>query len=840
MADLDYIKGITLYQADSFQDYQSSKYSDEIDLINVFERAPRALIIGELGAGKTKILNILQDLANENNKETRFFDLEQLSTKKFRGSIINFLELNVETFAKRIILLIDEIDVLSNNQFNELLSFLIPNTDISFYLTVSPRYLENKNAQLTFESCKFLSIPRISEKVKNEYFGEDFKKGTPGGKVENKEVRIDLSEIKQVIASNNSEEFWWLQANPAQWSVDEFNIGDYQEYSTHGENNNPRRIFENFFLAKTRELIIIYESTPTRAIKAIARVTKEAQNRKGDMLGFEMLYFFTNATSWQELLNLESFRNTSLAQNNQGSLFRISRDVFFDILNTTELFPLDTPIEVEPKQRDKIPFHRDEVVNIDQLGREPVAKAFVDLIKNDIFDEGMNHAFMVHLQGEWGSGKSSFLKFVDSNLNVDTEKWIVVEYNAWQNQHIKPPWWTMIDHIYRKAKKDLNWWCSAGLWVKENFRRIIWYRGWLKIITLVFAIFLIYLMFTFWDELFKFFTGESYASLEQVDKEKIDAQSDFAKYLLTITSGIGVLYTFSRFILTSFFIRSPEDAESFMSRASDPMNKIKKHFSKLIDNINSKRKKRQLAIFIDDIDRCNKEFIVKLLEGIQTLFKEKRVLYIVAGDKNWITKSFGNTYKEFASENQNQDQLGELFLEKAFQLSFRLPDIKQKEKEKYWKHILKVKEVEQKEKVTFEDLSEEVQKELNNTIINSKEEIARSDFMENIENKYNLTSNSVSNIIIAEKNRKADELKHLLIDFHADIDPNPRSIIRLANNYTMTRSILIAERRDIPADKIFRWLVIEDLCPQIKNNIHQITNVTEILVFLMKQLKNRN
>ena len=73
--------------------------------------------------------------------------------------------------------------------------------------------------------------------------------------------------------------------------------------------------------------------------------------------------------------------------------------------------------ENSEKENDKIPFHLDQVVDEDKLGREPVAKAFVDLIKKDIFTEKLNFSFMVHLQGEWGAGKSSFLNFIAKNLN---------------------------------------------------------------------------------------------------------------------------------------------------------------------------------------------------------------------------------------------------------------------------------------------------------------------------------------------------------------------------------------------------------------------------------------
>ncbi len=281
-----------------------------------------------------------------------------------------------------------------------------------------------------------------------------------------------------------------------------------------------------------------------------------------------------------------------------------------------------------------------------------------------------------------------------------------------------------------------------------------------------------------------------------------------------------------------------------MSRASDPLNIIKRHFEELIDNINSKKEKekRQLAIFIDDIDRCNKEFIVELLEGIQTLFKEKRVLYIVAGDKNWITTSFGNTYSEFKKDDQDSDRLGDQFLEKAFQLSFRLPNVSDDAKMDYWNYILGLDEKDDgrtgKNK-SFDKLKKVEKDEIKRAFKDPKTDIANPEFMKQMEQTYKLSADSVSDIIIEEKNKDSKELQHLLKNFHSIIDPNPRSIIRLANNYTMIRSTLIAERKHVSADKIFRWLVIEDLFPRIKSEIDSFSSIDKITKFFEINIQDK-
>lgn len=499
---------------------------------------------------------------------------------------------------------------------------------------------------------------------------------------------------------------------------------------------------------------------------------------------------------------------------------------------------------IEPKTKDKIPFHLDQVVNEDKLGREPVAKEFVRLIKNDIFTDKLDHSFMVHLQGKWGSGKSSFLNFIKKNLNAGEEDWIVVEYNAWQNQHIKPPWWSLIDQVYIKSKEQLyliGVRTSLHLWRKEVFRRVWRYSSWYSVLPLLVFFIGILSIIHFGDTFLDIFTMASDANNN--GRSFVSNLGDFLKIIVALITIVGALFALSKFITIPLFINSSKEAKSFVLRASDPMNKIKDHFNKLVGDINSKKKKRQLAIFIDDIDRCDKEFIVQLLEGIQTLFKDQRVLYIVAGDKNWISTSFGNIYQDFASAEADKHQLGEFFIEKAFQLSFRLPNISEESKQKYWNHILGMKNEDNVNKVrSFEELSQSDQDQLKSELKESKSELTNPNFVQEIQSKYNLSGDTASNIVIEEKSKDTEELRHLLQEYHKFIDTNPRSIIRLANNYTMARSILMAERVSFNEHILFRWLVIEDLCPKVKSIFPNISNISEFedLIKASKDIVKRN
>lgn len=497
--------------------------------------------------------------------------------------------------------------------------------------------------------------------------------------------------------------------------------------------------------------------------------------------------------------------------------------------NSLENFNADASKE---EFKNKIPFHLDQVVDEDKLGREPVAKAFVDLLKKDIFTDKLNHSFMVHLQGKWGSGKSSFLNFIKQNLNSDIEKWIIVDYNAWQNQHINPPWWTLINQVYLQSKEQfylIGIRKSLHLWRKEIFRRIWRYSGWQKVLALVFFILFILCIIYFGNDILELFnTSEATDS----DKEFLSQLGDFGKLVITSISLLTSIYGFAKFITFPFFVNSSKDAKSFVLKASDPMNQVKRHFNDLVDDINSLEKKQQLAIFIDDIDRCDRENIVCLLEGIQTLFKEKRVLYVIAGDKDWISTSFGNTYEEFAINNDKK-QLGEQFIQKAFQLSFRLPNISEESKQNYWNHILGLKKEQDQKKIeSIDELSEADQTELKSVLKESKAQLTNPEFVKDFQEKFNLSGDTASNIVIEEKNKDTEELRHLLQEYHKYIDTNPRSIIRLANNYTMARSILMAERVSFNEHILFRWLVIEDLCPKVISIIpttDKIANFEEVI-----------
>lgn len=498
----------------------------------------------------------------------------------------------------------------------------------------------------------------------------------------------------------------------------------------------------------------------------------------------------------------------SIANFNEKLLDALGLEPFEDVVNSGSVVP--------SRDEDKIPFHLDNVESVDRLNREPVAKSLARLINNEIFgNESLQHSFMIHLQGEWGSGKSTFLNLIKNHLESDKQKWVIVNFDSWQNQHINPPWWSFIDQVYRQARTRIKGPC---LWIRENTRRIIWYSGWHKIMSLFFSIILFWILIKFGGAMF-----ERIAELpaaDNIDNSVKGLTLDiFAKLIVSVGSIVGLVYSLSKFLSTPFLMRSSGEAKSFLLRASDPMNRIKKHYNRLIDNIN--KEGYNIAVFIDDIDRCDRSYTIGLLEGIQTLFREKKVLFIVAGDKNWISTCFENNYEEFIGKvNKSNEKLGDLFLEKVFQLSFRMPNVSEETKKMYWHHILGFDEgsTSNKEELELSGEQREAVKQkvkLNYAVDNQ----TKSTFFKGLEEEYQLSEKQVSDIAIEALDESKDDIRHFFADHYNLINPNPRAIKRLANNYTMYRNTMIAERKDFNPNKLFRWLIVDDLYPKLTREI---------------------
>ena len=123
--------------------------------------------------------------------------------------------------------------------------------------------------------------------------------------------------------------YWWLNANPNIWSLSDFSVGERQTYTSRNEKGNKRRIYKHFESVQPGDLVIGYESTPTKQIKGILEITKPLhQTEEGEVIEFELIEKLEIPVFWSELQNNPALKNCEVFINNQGSLFKITEDEF--------------------------------------------------------------------------------------------------------------------------------------------------------------------------------------------------------------------------------------------------------------------------------------------------------------------------------------------------------------------------------------------------------------------------------------------------------------------------------------------------------------------------------
>ncbi|MGB5927918.1 MAG: P-loop NTPase fold protein, partial [Cyclobacteriaceae bacterium] len=261
---------------------------------------------------------------------------------------------------------------------------------------------------------------------------------------------------------------------------------------------------------------------------------------------------------------------------------------------------------------------------------------------------------------------------------------------------------------------------------------------------------------------------------------------------------------------------SESDVSHFRKHGTDPMQKVKNHYGSIV-----RRAKKPVTVFIDDIDRCKPEFVVQFMEGLQTLFKDEKVLYIIAGDHDWIRLSFEQCYSDLQGVSKLPGQsLGAFFSEKLIQQTVQLPEPSEDIKKEYLRYLLLGERTEQNEEKT--DLSDE-----------TKDKLEAASTLEEIENVVKETAGpyekKAARTAAAEKigsETIQKEIKHKLMDYAEYIGTNPRNIKLLINNLSLGLSlgIIAGYEGDEYHDTLFRWYILKTFYPDVANTYRGATD----------------
>ncbi|MDQ0000582.1 hypothetical protein J2W15_004102 [Pseudarthrobacter sulfonivorans] len=116
-------------------------------------------------------------------------------------------------------------------------------------------------------------------------------------------------------------------------------------------------------------------------------------------------------------------------------------------------------VEVLPRRTtsDRTGWVHDGLAEKDMLGRDYLATTLAMKL-SELRDmrsgtSPRGESFMVHIDGPWGSGKSTLFRFLKKQLEA-TDDFLIIEINAWREQKVGVQWWTLHNALREAVEKD--------------------------------------------------------------------------------------------------------------------------------------------------------------------------------------------------------------------------------------------------------------------------------------------------------------------------------------------------------------------------------------------------
>lgn len=260
-------------------------------------------------------------------------------------------------------------------------------------------------------------------------------------------------------------------------------------------------------------------------------------------------------------------------------------------------------IAIKAKTRE-IEIIKDEPFKNDKLNREKYAKVLTSTVK--AYQDGA----VLALNGAWGTGKTTFVKMWEQHLK--NNGFPVIYYNAWEDDICEEPLVSMVrgfkNEIGNKNSEEYKRFMQAGVKVLLGIA-----TGAVK---------------GFLGPLGNGIVEAASCGMEQLQKvfeDEIDKEDSNLKVLKDFRDSLGL------YVQTKCKNGKP------------------------------------LVYFVDELDRCNPTYSVKVLERIKHLFEVPNVVFVLSIDKQQLAYSINGFY---GNDNINSKE----YLRRFIDIDYNLPE----------------------------------------------------------------------------------------------------------------------------------------------------------------------
>ncbi len=331
----------------------------------------------------------------------------------------------------------------------------------------------------------------------------------------------------------------------------------------------------------------------------------------------------------------------------------------------------------------------DQPTSDDVLGFEPYVNAIADFLTNPSTEAPLT----LSIEGEWGSGKSSFMLQLEEALRDRNQ--LTVKFNPWRHDKEDALWAAFALEFVREISRRLSFKPRWSGHVRLFFRRFSWRNGWLDALRVI-AMGSIILCILAAIPLLLYLKGLEWVQELSSKLTMEGSLQDIIKWVIGF-GGIGaaVAAIVTLLIKIKGFVGSPLDIDLKKHlRSPDYVGRIAfienfhKDFTKIV---NAYAGQDKVYVFIDDLDRCEVPKAAELMQALNLMISnDPQLIFIIGMDREKVAAGLAVKYENLLpylsslqtmpddSVSPTLDQLrgleyGYSFIEKFIQLPFLVP-----------------------------------------------------------------------------------------------------------------------------------------------------------------------
>lgn len=284
-------------------------------------------------------------------------------------------------------------------------------------------------------------------------------------------------------------------------------------------------------------------------------------------------------------------------------------------------------------------------------------ETIAEILSDTIIHIPENNGMMVGIFGKWGRGKTYLCEWIFNKLkDKKNSKYHYVRFSSWKYQESKELWAYLYEvflnhYTESKQKKYFKKLLSLFAIIKLNFRRFTIKPILIFLLSLVFSI-IIRFFFPIFSILQYLLASLSVSTLIKmvliILKNKNPAISLLKKYI------------------------SKTSYTEYLGLQAEIENDFEHLICTWIPKVNDNEK---IVLFVDDIDRCDLENTIKIIDGLRIILENneihKRLIIITAIDENILKQGIKCKYSYIEDEEKLMLFYKE-YLEKVFIVGIKL------------------------------------------------------------------------------------------------------------------------------------------------------------------------